>query len=130
MSACMALLIRVIAALKALIEQRDGLVSSLRKKGKSTDASVSTLDSAVNVVTSLHKELMTLDGRITAEEAKVEDASSELRAITGIVKSDIGDQAVAIERLIEVTTMLEFKALGVSMAHDIQMHFLLMLPCS
>ena len=78
----------------------------------------------------LHKSVTALSSRLAVKEDEIETTSEELKTITEIVKSDIGDQAVAIEQLIEVTTMLESKALGVSMAHDIQMHFLLMPPCS
>ena len=74
--------------------------------------------------------MIVLFRRFAGKEDKIETTSEKLKTITEIVKSDIGDQAVVIEKLIEVMTMLESKALGVSMTHNIQMHFLLMLPCS
>ncbi|KAL5524966.1 hypothetical protein ACEPAF_8835 [Sanghuangporus sanghuang] len=105
-------------ALKALIEKRDGLMSSLGEKGKSADASASTLVSAVDAVVSLHNKMTALSSRIAAEEDKIKATSTVLDSITEIVKRDIGDQAVAIEQLIDVTVMLELKALGYKGSHQ------------
>ncbi|KAL5512284.1 hypothetical protein ACEPAG_5795 [Sanghuangporus baumii] len=106
-------------ALKDVLKKRDDLVSRLSSsKGKVEDGSAAVIGTAVDAIAKIYEHVQSLSSKLETEEKKIKEHGDNLKNVLPTVKSDIEEQAEVLEQLVQVTRLLEFKAIKYKGSHE------------